>query len=330
VRPAARRGLALGDRTRARLEATPSQMINPDGGYHQWFTGWTDRKMRDALADLDADVVIGTRATLSVVVARDAPERLVRVGWEHIPFEIYRPPMRAEIARWFPRLDAVVSLTEADRLALAEHLGAAVRVEQIPNCLSDGIRRRSAQTNPIVIAAGRLTRVKQFDKLIRAWAEVAPAAPDWELRIFGAGGMDNKLRALVSRLHLYNSVKLMGRSNRLHDELAKASLAVLSSRAEGFPTVIMEAMSHGVPVVAFDCPNGPAEMITNNTDGVLVPLNDEAALASSLAALMHDDPRRREYADAAYAASRRYTAEAVTARWESLLSELVDARRHGR
>jgi glycosyltransferase involved in cell wall biosynthesis len=238
--------------------------------------------------------------------------------------------MRAEIARWFPLLDTVVSLTDADCRALGEHLRHATRVEQIPNCLPAVERRRSPQTRPIVIAAGRLTPVKQFDKLVHAWSEVAAAAPDWELRIFGAGGAEPRLRKLVSRLHLYNSVKLMGTSNRLQDELAKASLVALSSRAEGYPTIIMEAMSHGVPVVSFDCPNGPAEMITDGVDGVLVPLNDVAALSRALIDLMGDSAKRRRYAEAALAASHRFTAEAVTDRWESLLSDLIEARRHGR
>jgi hypothetical protein len=71
---------AVADSERAALESQPSEMVNPDGGYYKWFTAWTDQQMREALTTLDADVVVGTRATLSVVVARDAPERLVRIG----------------------------------------------------------------------------------------------------------------------------------------------------------------------------------------------------------------------------------------------------------
>jgi glycosyltransferase involved in cell wall biosynthesis len=109
--------------------------------------------------------------------------------------------------------------------------------------------------------------------------------------------------------------------------LAAASIYVLSSRFEGLPMVLLEAMSAGLPAVAFDCPTGPAQILTHGKSGLLVPEQDVSALAAGICELIEDPARRRAMGAAALADAARYSIDAVARRWEELFLELLVARR---
>jgi hypothetical protein len=130
------------------------------------------------------------------------------------------------------------------------------------------------------------------------------------------------LRELIYRLHLYNHVFLMGRTPTLDDELAKSSLFVLSSRFEGMPMVMIEAMTHALPVVSFDCPTGPRDVLTDGVDGLLVPPQNIDALSQAMQKLMGDASLRRQLGEAARKTAKAYGPEAIGAQWEALLKDL--------
>src|SRR5690606_6883976 len=147
---------------------------------------------------------------------------------------------------------------------------------------------RARMESTVIVAAGRLQRQEGFDLLIDAFAPVARRNPTWQLRVFGGGKLHDDLVTRIAGHRLTDQVHLRGRTTRLHEEMAAASMFVLSSRFEGFPMVLLEAMAHGLPVVAFDCHTGPRDILTDGWDGVLVPPRDVDALSDAIATLVAD------------------------------------------
>ncbi len=278
------------------------------------------------LSELHDGIVVTTRPALNLLSAEYATGGVLRVAQEHVNFATHKEDLRAAMVRCYPRLDAVAVLTSRDR---EDYLRAApgTRVVHIPNAVHSLRQKPSTCASHIAVAAGRLTPQKGFDLLIEAFGLLVEEFPDWQLRIYGTGDRHDQLRALIDEHHLYNHVLLMGRTDQLDEEMAKASMYVLSSRYEGLPMVLIEAMSHGLPVVSFDCPTGPADVITDGKEGLLVPPGDVSALATGMGRLMADEGLRARMGDAALGTVERYSPEAIRGRWTELFEDLLAERR---
>lgn len=308
--------------TAARLRR-PSRLFHPEERAYKNFNAESDRALKRYLADPGTDVLIATRAGLNLAAAQLAPDGVVLIGQEHLHHGAYKPGILRQIHEWYPKLDAVVTLTEADRAEYAEVLdGHRTRVYTIGNGLPDMVHPRSRLDNRVIAAAGRLVHVKGYDRLLDAFAKVVEKRPEWRLRIYGDGTHAGRLGRQARALGLHNNVAFMGSTRDMEGELAKASLHVITSRFEGFGMTIVEAFGCGVPVVSFDCPQGPREIITDGHDGLLVPDGDIDAFAEALLALIdHPDELRRLAANARETA-RRYSIDAVADRWDEVITDL--------
>jgi glycosyltransferase involved in cell wall biosynthesis len=304
----------------------PSRLVHPDEVRYRSFSALTDLRLARFLRSLRGGVLVGTRPGLNLAIARHARPSVVRIGQDHMNLGHYKPGLREAMVRAYPRLDAVTALTHETADGYRELLGPAVRVEAIPNGVPDLGGVRSPVEAPRVIAAGRLERRKGFGRLLNAWAVVAPRFPDWRLDIYGTGQEKRSLQRKITRRGLDASARLAGYTGRLPDELATASIFALTSRREGFPMVLLEAMSAGVPVVAFDCPTGPRDIVHDGLDGRLVPNGDIAALAAALEQLMTDAELRRRMGAAAVETAAAYRIDRITERWEALFAQLSAAK----
>lgn len=302
-----------------------------DGRYRQ-YSRLTDARIAAHLRSLDADVVVGTRPGLNVHIVRQARRGPVRVGQEHLTLDSHGVRLRREIGHRYRLLDAVTTVTEADARAYRSRLRLpGVRIDAVPNGVPVPTVAPADSTGKWVVAAGRLTRVKRYDLLVRAFSQVVAARPDWRLRIHGSGDAtgDEKaaLRALVEECGLYNHVFLMGPADPLEAEWVKGSLAAVTSSREAFGMTIVEAMRCGVPVVATDCPHGPGEIIKHGVDGRLVPTGDVDAIGGALLGLIQDDELRRRTGQAALAASARFDPARIASRHEALFTDLARGHR---
>ena len=172
---------------------------------------------------------------------------------------------------------------------------------------------------PRIVALGRLVPAKGFDLLLRAFSVVHTAHPSARLEIWGEGPEREPLERLRASLGLESWVALPGETRTPAATLARGRMAVLSSRLEGFPNVLLEAMVQGIPVVAFACPHGPAEIVRDGIDGRLVPAGDVERLAGAIGDLLADEGRRAALAARAPEVRERFGLERVGRAWDALL-----------
>ncbi|MEV5410095.1 glycosyltransferase family 4 protein [Thermopolyspora sp. NPDC052614] len=312
------------------LSRRPSRLMpKQEKAYHR-FTLWSDLLLIRYLRSLRSGVLITTRPGFNLAAALFAPPGVILIGQEHVTLDSHDPELVKLIKRRYGRLDALVTLTQADLRHYRRELKAAPphRLVRIPNAIAPLAGDVSRLEEKTVVAIGRIVRAKGFDRLVKAWQRVAAAHPDWTLRIFGGGTPENeaKLRARIAEAGLEGKIILMGSTPEVGVELAKSSIYVVSSRYEGFGMTILEAMSKGVPVVSFDCPHGPREIITHGHDGLLVRSTKTAALAGAICRLIEDEPLRRELGRNGLRTASAYDMGEIGPQWDRLLAELVAAR----
>jgi GalNAc-alpha-(1->4)-GalNAc-alpha-(1->3)-diNAcBac-PP-undecaprenol alpha-1,4-N-acetyl-D-galactosaminyltransferase len=180
---------------------------------------------------------------------------------------------------------------------------------------------------PMLIAVGRLHEVKGFDLLLTAFSQIQAKYPDWHLTILGEGPMRSALEDLRSQLGLKDRVHFPGQVADVNAYLRQADIFVLSSRFEGFPMAICEAMACGLPVLAVNCLSGPSDIIRDGIDGVLVPANDIDALASGIEDLIANPDKRQRLAQAAPQILERFGLERVMELWTDTVFQVTKKRR---
>ena len=171
----------------------------------------------------------------------------------------------------------------------------------------------------LIVAMGQLIEQKGFDLLLQVFARIHRSHQDWKLIILGTGRLLDELKQISIRLGIDKSVYFLGRVKNPFSIFSRCDLFVLSSRYEGFPNALLEAMACGLPVISYDCPSGPGEMVNDNVNGLLVAPNDLDALEEAIRRLINDDKLRASLGKEAMKVQDRFSLEKVMDQWNDLL-----------
>lgn len=216
--------------------------------------------------------------------------------------------------------DKTFCLTKTD---LHDNFPRSRRHDFMPNPCTIDTSHCAVERHKVVIAAGRLADQKDFAELLRIWAQVTPHAPGWRLRIIGEGSLRKSLEAQAAELGITDTVEMPGFSKNVRYEMSSAEIYAMTSRYEGFGLVLVEAMSCGLPIVSYDLPYGPIDIITDSVDGYLVPNRDAKSFERRLLQLIAEPDLRRAMGENGRKRSADYAPEAIAQRWMQRYSELL-------
>jgi len=281
--------------------------------------------LRRSILSTEPDVVVSFMCRMNVMVLVSTLVSMTPIiVCERIDPKAHRIPFIWKWMRWWVYLfaDSIVVQTEKARDYFLPRFESRVRI--IPNPVLkpvDDVSVQGLSENPLLITMGRLHTQKGFDLLLKAFARLKKKHPEWRLTILGEGPLRSELQRLCNRLGLLKSVYFPGIVKNPDHYLRQSDLFVLSSRYEGFPNALCEAMANGLPVISTDCPSGPSDIIRDGIDGVLVAANDIDALSTAMDRLMSDEAERKRLASRAPEITQRFGIEKVINLWESLLKE---------
>lgn len=218
------------------------------------------------------------------------------------------------------KFDRFIVLTEED----SKYWGNLHNMEVIPNARTFETDKCADMSCKTVIAVGRLTFQKGFERLIEVWKLIHPEFPDWNLKIVGNGEEKANLKALVQKYGIENSVTFIESSGSIEDHYISASIITLTSRYEGLPMVLLEAQAVGLPAVSFRCKCGPADILSDGKDGFLVKEGNIEEFTEKLRLLMSDTTLRKKMGKSALESSARFSEQRIMNRWIALFGSLAN------
>lgn len=288
------------------------------------------QKLQSVVDSIRPDIIVSTFGN-EVGIVPKIKTRAKKIAEIHFS-KWYRMQLdRPGIWKWFDRVLTIqdqsllgyynrfVALTEED----SKNWGRLGNMVVIPNFVKHIQPCGADLKNKKMVAVGRLSYQKGYDRMVKAWKIVTQKHPDWRMEIFGSGELKEPIENLIIAENLQDKVTIHRPVNDLDEIYVQASALILSSRYEGLPMVLLEAMSYGVPPVAFACQCGPKDTITDGENGLLVKEGDVEALATAINRLIEDETLRKSMGENALQGAANFHIDRVMAKWVELFNEVL-------
>lgn len=289
------------------------------------------RRLDSMLSEIRPDITVSVcdNSLYAVTKCADGSKKLGEFHFSHEKFlmkygssalgKIYASYRTRKLEKAVRMLDGFVVLTKADR---SDWEKIRRNVDQIYNPLSFVSEEASPLSRKRCIAAGRLESQKNFKDLIAAWKTVDTRHPDWTLSIFGGGSQREALESQIKSEGLTGKVIMEGNTKDIRKELLDSSCLVMSSRFEGFPMILLEGLATGLPIVSYDCPKGPSEIVTAGENGFLAKVGDTAALAQGICDVIADEELRKRFGAESKRRSSEFTLDKIMTQWDALFKRV--------
>ena len=271
------------------------------------------KKLKKVFKNEDLIISFMTHTNILSIVASKLLNKKIIIS-ERIEYNFYGKKINFLKRVFYPFANYLVVLTDRDK----KNYKYLKNIEVIPNPIN--MLECNGKKENIILAVGRLNKQKGFDTLIEVYSKIDTNYP---LYIVGEGKERKNLENLIKKFNLEKKVFLVGRSKEIHKWYEKASIFVLSSRKEGFPNVLIEAMSCGCACIAFDCPTGPGEIIENYKNGILVENQNKEELKKAIELLINDKNLREKLLKEAVKVREKYSIEKIGERWKNIIQKLV-------
>ncbi len=284
-------------------------------------TSFLNRENADFL--IDVDIILGCYSFF----LKQVRPHMHWISWEHFNFYYhfrknhnFRRLVRRLVGRFS---DQLVVLSEEDKGYYQKNINLKCNITRIynPNPYEDV--KPGQEKELVVFAAGRLTKVKGFDLLIKSWELLEEKYPEWTVLVAGDGEEKEKLAGEIRDAGLKH-FHLIGNVSGIEQYYQKSEIFVLPSRDEGFGMVLLEAMDFSLPAVSYSCKAGPAEIIIEAENGFLVEPESIEMFAEKMDLLMADPVRRRQMGEKAKESTKRFGREHILDEWEALLQGMIN------
>lgn len=263
-------------------------------------------------------VIIHTMSKLTPALLSIGIKAKAIWSFEHTAYDFHNWKYKLLRKLLYLKLSKVLTLTNNDKKHYESLTKSVTKVgNPSPLTLNNNAYNDSSKT---IVSVGRLAPEKGYDLLINAWSQVETHYPKWSLHIYGEGPERNKLEKMIDTNGL-NNITLKGLTDDVETVYDQAAFYTMSSKFEGFGMVLIEAQSRGLPIVSFDCPSGPAEIVHHNIDGILVENGNIFELANAMIGMIERLELRKAMAIEALKSAQAYHVDKVIEEWLYLLEK---------